>query len=99
MKVLNLAQFREAPKGTVYQRNFSEVLEIKDETLESDFCLEYLAGKLTSDQETFCEAQTGVERDGLYEDDTIFYVYELHEVEYMIARLTESLELVKEYYR
>lgn len=106
MRIINLKQFRESPKGTVFMKyvpcSFGE-LNMKGETWEYDFLLQNLVSEIkceSSNQESniLDKAENDnaysvdldldcFSRDGCFEDDQLFAVYEQKDIDNLIQEL------------
>lgn len=109
MKIINLAEFRAMPEGTVFCKyepcNFGE-LQIKGETWESDFISASLTGVIESDgssdmfdkllqyektKESFPLDIEYYGRDGLFEENQLFAVYEKKDIAQLVNKLMTLL--------
>lgn len=110
MRIISLDRFRELPAGTIYckyaPQYFGE-LEIKGDTLDSDFVCAPLCGLVESESsnemhyildsaektgDSFKFDLDGYGRDGLYEDKQLFAIYETDDIVQLIEKLSKSLK-------
>ena len=108
MKIVNLTEFRKLPEGTVYSRYepcYFTGLFIKGDTLELDYIEMSLIGNVkshdTGDFLDKCEQPYGNSipldfecygRNGCFEDDQLYAVYERVDVEDLIKTLEQAIK-------
>jgi len=106
MKIVDRKTFLALPEGTVfakYKPCVFEALSIKGETWGNDFLVQYIDTALSADEADnllYGAAETGaslpmdfdcLSRDGCFDDDQLFAVWERADVEALIARLVRTL--------
>ena len=110
MKIVDLETFRAMPTGTIaskYEPCVFDDLFAKGDTLQHDFCLEYLTNEIdaisTEDMtdKLFAAQESGISvpmsfdeimRDGCFEDKQLFAVWEREDVERLMSKLATCLE-------
>lgn len=110
MRIINRIEFLKLPENTLYMSYEPQIygdLEIKLESLQNDFYVEYLHGFIEGTNcsgtnseahdyaektgETFIFSETSG-RDGCFDDDQLFAVYDNEDIIQLINKLAKCLK-------